>query len=1052
MDISVVPNKRKHAPDRIPSPPSKRHRQPSPKSSRFEEEEDQDDAEFLNTPGAKKELVDELRSLAIPTVFESAAEHAEEYLPVCPAHEHVQHILDTYEGDDSDDDVSHQHHAHNLNHSSVLPLDHASQTKENQHQQEQNALPARQKASQAPVQPTGSIADHRIPGQPGAPPWKKYVNYKPLFWPVADLDKKVAVKNSSASETQPHQGDEELNTLDLSEDLKLGSLWTHLRENAMADLLIDPSFVPRSHQVERDDFLKACSRLRHMIHPNHLSTLLGASSRPPQYCEFLLNAMLGFYNVPDIRRRIDSRNRGFKAHVNIDVYHDAMYPDDDPIIKRLDRLQKRDEFLTESDREKRAFSRSRGDSYREELILLSDDPMYRESDQDEKETPHFESQQLRYEDTVVEEIAEYASYFLRSYMHSISGETFYNVNDFAMHCQQLGVSFLDAQRPSVNHCDGDLKWIKEPILAATIGKRSTVKEPLQVWQYAMDNFSVQNLARCALIRADSLMDWLEYVLILKNPRRKIEDHFMYERPIVCLEPVALLHLSDIAANFALDVLQRAVQIAESEQISQAAEQDVELAEEASDTQIQDSEDRNDDIQADNVDNGDEDITIDIDDIRKAARSKLRNSASEGAVLVHNLFDDVKCGNDKFIDFLRTESQWPRRRIRPYTSAETFRLCSRFPMATVSIPYSAIREKRAIVMGMTYLRHNDVYTAGTGAGAFWPRRKLPVSRERLELSKGPYAESPGSAVEGAVTSENHERRKFDPSKTPAGSCVSKGSEDPYKAAQAKSIAKSEKVVALKQTLDVEKTNDNQIEPQGTTPVMIKKNQTRSADEKNKNQLSTTDFVVYEKGDAVNAGPYSRHAIQASPEAHHPDLTTQRWNVMKKKYAEFFTDVNEAKKLQAQHHDRSARPKALHAELLRSKICANGTGNDEELYEGIADDDYLRHTSSSLCYNRLYWIVLHALGINIGQRISVHNPLTYASAANYTNFRHLTAVKPLSIDREALYELASLTELIVRDEAEILMECAIQDDGRPWIDRADVALVHAVRKKEFPYNRV
>lgn len=1046
MDIAAIPNKRKHTTKRSPSPPSKRHRHSSPEGPRFGEEEDQDEVDFLNRPGAKKELVNELGLLSISTAFESATDDAEAYLPVCSAHEHIQHILDTYEGDDSGDDVKDGRHGDHLKHPSVPSLDHASQVKETQQQQEQHPLPTQQTASDAPIQPTASIREKSVLRQAVAPPWKQSVPYKPLFWPVSDLHKTVAFKKPSASEDYPHEGDEHLNILDLSENLKLGTLWTRLRENLMADLLIDHRFVPRSHQVERDDFLKACIRLRHMVHPNRLSVLLGTSSRPPQYCEFLLNAMLGFYNVPDIRRKIDPRSRFFKTHVHIDVYHDALYPDNDPIIKRLDRLQKRDESAKGSDHERLAVSGQCGDSYQDELILLSDDPIDRESDQEENETPKFVSQLLQYADSVVEEFAEYASYVLRSYMHSISGETFYNVNDFAKHCQQLGIPFLDAQRSDVNHDDGDLKWINEPILAATIGKRSTIKEPLQLWKHAVDNFSEQNLARCALIRTNSLLDWLEYVVILKNPKRRIEDHFMYERPVVCLAPVALLHLSDIAANFALDVLRTAVRIAETEQDCQAAEKNENVAEGANGIRVQDSEGRNEHLKPDNDDNEDEDLVIEIGDIHKAARSKLRNTACEGAVAMHILSDDVKHDSNKFIDFLRTESQWPRRKIRPYTSAETFKLCSRFPVAVVSIPHSAICEKRAIVMGMTYLRHNDVYTPG--AGAFWPRRRLPALRRRLELSEVPYIGAQGSRVEGAVTGGNQDRGVSDPSTNVANGLTSRGKEDPSTAIQANCTVNSEKIVGARPTPSSDNNNDNETTPQGGVTGNVQTQVTGEGD--SQQQRSAKFAALHEKGAAENTGSCPGQDIQGSTAAYHSDLAKRRWNTMKKKYTEFFNDTNEAKKLRAQYANKSVQPKDLHAAAVsRSKTDSE---SEEEVDTDIGDDDYLRHSSSSLCYNRFHWIVLHALGINIGQRTSVHRPLTYASAANYTNFRHFTSTKALSIDREALYELASLTELIVRDEAEILMECAIQDDGRPWIDRADVALVHAVRKKEFPYTHV
>ena len=118
------------------------------------------------------------------------------------------------------------------------------------------------------------------------------------------------------------------------------------------------------------------------------------------------------------------------------------------------------------------------------------------------------------------------------------------------------------------------------------------------------------------------------------------------------------------------------------------------------------------------------------------------------------------------------------------------------------------------------------------------------------------------------------------------------------------------------------------------------------------------------------------------------------------------------------------------------------------------------SSSLMWNssvtvdarRLAWICLHALGkATETGAVNANHALGYGSTVNYTSFGDLAkdGLKG-TISFSGLKFLVSLVDVLVRHEAEILMACAQHDDGRPWIDRADVVLVTSVRKEPFLYK--
>lgn len=149
--------------------------------------------------------------------------------------------------------------------------------------------------------------------------------------------------------------------------------------------------------------------------------------------------------------------------------------------------------------------------------------------------------------------------------------------------------------------------------------------------------------------------------------------------------------------------------------------------------------------------------------------------------------------------------------------------------------------------------------------------------------------------------------------------------------------------------------------------------------------------------------------------------------------------------------------------RRKATENRPGQDQEAVKlAMAGDlahylkvseKFTKKAATTVCYHRLGWICLHALGQDVEDNNTDEDHLLgYGSSANYTNFGELGVAEQVTLSRHALDMLVQLADQAVRREAETLMACAAHDDGRPWIDRADVVLVTSVRKEQYRYGDV
>ncbi|KAI0557222.1 hypothetical protein FGB62_330g09 [Gracilaria domingensis] len=948
------------------------------------------------------------------------------------------------------------------------------------------------------------------------------VPYRPILWGLQQANTDEHLQQLLASAEEHHESAEAFQNrswIHSSDEQQQGSLWSQVRQEQLQSLLIDPRYVLRSPQVERDDFLKAYMRLHHFAHPDRLSDLLGRVSRPKKYCEFLLNFMLDLYNTKEVATKI-GRKRCFVKYPGLAVYHDGYYADNDTIVRRLDVLQEKKKQFVEA--EGSASPGRKGDTYQEELIQLVEDRLVDESDEEEPDVTDHKSQRLQLQDGEMDQLCDFASYILRSYMYNVSGETFYNADQFGKYCQQQGMSFLNSEQADVEY--DRLKWLDEPVLAPSLGSGKAIKEPLQLWHHAINTFSVKNLARCALIQSDSLLDWLEYVTRMKNNPNSLEEFYASERPVVCFAPVALLYLADTAVAFALEVIRAAIISVERDELFEEKQQ--KAYEEMKELDDDETESK----PAETEEPSKESSTrIERIHVHRAARCKFKNNL-QGSSFFLNQILQAEPLPDGSLNPRWFEAEWPQRKVRPYTASTEFEICSRSPPVKVTIPHNAMIETRAILMGINSPYHMSLYTKGSSSTGVPKRLQKSITGERLEVTKVANKTEQKEKADGddqmkdeagkGVRKKNNilPPPRTDLAPSGKGKLLSKPTEDTtiHNAnvvenignrnqekhfreggnepqcsngdvlAKENAIAESGQVDApvpklmntsfenLRRTpLRDAPGNSKETNHQGEESELEKTREENTFKNMENETKPATDITIDTDAKNVSGDDIKRQKVmelhcqnldktmgrkpapelvQNEEEVITNDNTSELESKRRKKYAKFFGVPNPAEAIIASvglQEWRNISLKDVKTTLARMKGEPAPDDRGVSTEEG-AQGDLLRHRASSICYNRLRWIVLHALGIRAEEKVSSERPLDYASTAHYANFRQFRSKKPLAISDGTFFLLAQLTEQFVRHEAEILMDCAAHDDGRPWIDLADVALVHAVRKKDFPYN--
>lgn len=753
----------------------------------------------------------------------------------------------------------------------------------------------------------------------------------PLFWPeglpdhaaiqVARLSNSLVCGTTNIS----------LNTETLPVN---GTVWKEILADEMPELLRDNDEIPFPPEQDAFDFLKASLRLGSFVEPHHMSRLLGERYRSPEYCSFLLQGFLGLLHNSKVRRvlREDSPEHPPQVHTDIVVTADHLYPSDDELIRdqEASATNTQEENIPLAAEPKVAIIE---DSDREEDESHTDPPSAHNSAV--HEFSHKSSAEHRF-------LAE-PSYVLRNYMSIISGREIKDLDEFESYLSKVGATVVaDPRKEPLTR----LKWLKEKMPAPSMGREAAVSEPLSLWNHAMKTYSRRNLARCALIKTNTLLDWLGFVANETTVATSEKEYYEDNRPVVAVAPVPTLHLADKAVDFVLRVLTVAVQTEELSLNGAGQETDH--------------------------------ILIGEYDVTSAA---------------HELADDpdMKRGlfMSEFVHVLGNEGtyndEWPSLLQRPLTRHETIKLCDRSPEALISVPTAIMEEMRAVVMSFRQVIKPKIYA----------KQRLIKAKDPLQFMSGP---------EKAASSDR--RRQYNNAYGISW----------FKPAERKSGEESEN----KSHEDT--ASGFKIEPQD-------KSQARTITGQ---EESTKDEppVDGQKGPS-NLSPRLKPPIER-----------------KDGLPDFFDQVNFAE---------LAAFRLGKEEIQKRKDAANNVGFEDPTES--SDDAALLLTESkdgrvcttaSVCFHRLGWICLHALGVSLEKTPDDVRPIGYGSLANYTNFGQFRGGKPVALTSKALSCLVKIADMIVRSEGEILMSCATHDDGRPWIDRADVALVTSVRKELFHYS--
>lgn len=805
---------------------------------------------------------------------------------------------------------------------------------------------------------------------------KKQGGYNPRMWPEGGQDplnlraakKLVATKGVICC----------LDTgveLDLNEKNTMGSLWQEMRSHAFFDMRDGISA-----SVDQREVLKACVRLGRMIEPERLSVLLGGKSRNSEYCEFILTAFLGLFNVRKTRQILggDQKSGKEEPHGEILVYADMMYPSDDELLNSSEKDAQRSRDEAEKHTSVNPISR-----------LTDGAPEDDECDELNNELPF---QRLQFDQVDDEGFANALSYVTRTYLSNIVARPIRRFGEFFLHCGRLGIAF-EAATASVlsRHTRGKglktksaenrLKWLVEPMPAPEIGENKTVKlGTIDLWRHASKYFSVQQLARIALIQYDRLLDWLCLVAFDSEVSKSDAEYNRDRNMVVSVAPVPLLYLADCAAELAMEVLGVAVHTAKNMPLT-----------------------------GDKIGDGQRIITA--DDVRYAAGWVM--GVEEKQRVAYEVFSEPFAGSGGMMG----PGSWPHLLQRPLSISEEFIICDRVPANKISVPVNDVHEAKAVLDSFKEPARRVLYTSPNSIMLKDPLWTMTGSdKNRVREERIAWRKKHG-LVE-FLRGSSAKVKKVVP-RTDVGVASAHAAESKDKA----------KAVSREEDDDVEKVAESTVI---SSPV---------PDEDN--GLTWTAESYRSMEDLNTKERTTSHAISnlLGVEVDFDD--------------EYLSEVNAAERVcqQIGHKELRSRRKAANALSAEQEAELKGIDGDN-LNEFLKlSKNWQSIPPCAISYHRLAWICLRALGDNVDTgNLDEKHLLGYGSTANYTNFGEFGTSEAVSIDTSGLDCLIQLVDQRVRMEAETLMACAAHDDGRPWIDRADVVLVTSLRKQEYRYGDI
>lgn len=791
--------------------------------------------------------------------------------------------------------------------------------------------------------------------------------FNPRMWPGGRQDAHFLIAANKLAATKGEIRCHETGVgLDLNEKSALGSLWQEMRKSDLFDLREGGSAT-----VDQREVLKACIRLGRMMDPEKLSVLLGGKSRSTEYCTFVLSALLGLLNVRETQKilRGNQKSRNMERHKEILVYADQLYSSCDELLDSLDR-----EKTMSGDEE-----RARKSGAAKPTSKLKDGPP--DENEHEVEGDELPFQRLQFDCGDDEDFANSLSNVLRVYLSNIAAQPIRRFGEFFLQCDKLGMTFEAAAGSvlskhtrgtglKVKSVENRLKWLEEPMPAPETGENKSVKlGTIDLWRHASKYFSVQQLARMALIQHDRLIDWLCLVAVESEIPEGDAEYNRDRNLVISIAPTPLLYLADYAVQFALKVLGVAAHVA-----------------------------TNMPMEGDRLGYGQRTITD--DDVRYAAGWVM--GVAEKHRVAYDLFSNSFAGSVGMM----TPGSWPSLIQRPLSSSEEFIICNRIPVSKFSVPINAVHEAKVVLDSFKYPVRQYLYTNSNSIEmkdpSFFMARE---DKEHIRQERVAWRKKHG--ITAFIRGKSASRKS-----------------------------------------DVEMTEVDEV----GTSVKAPKNEAKGSDFED-------DGVNSGTGAGNNGDPTWTTEMHSSPK----DAVTQECTTSQaiSKLLGIGVDIDDEFLSEMNAAERACQRIGLEELQNRKKtVHMLHTGEEEELK--VCDknniQEFLKLSTKwqtippcAISYHRLAWICLRALGDDVNvDNIDENHLLGYGSTANYTNFGEFGTSDKVTIDTSGFDCLIQLVDQHVRREAEILMACAVHDDGRPWIDRADVVLVTSVRKQEYRYG--
>lgn len=358
------------------------------------------------------------------------------------------------------------------------------------------------------------------------------------------------------------------------------------------------------------------------------------------------------------------------------------------------------------------------------------------------------------------------------------------------------------------------------------------------------------------------------------------------------------------------------------------------------------------------------------------------------------------------EFDDTNSTWPQLLKRPLTKSENIIVCDRAPISSINVPLNVVDELQAVLMSLTNPVNRFLYTRGKSMNARGPISLMTPEKRTKEIARLKevrkkhgisFSVHRGSdKVNGTDKIQDVERSSNDIESTDNGNSSGEVGEGSACA------PKPEEIAAIKKQPDLKESSNGYQDMTGATAQSLDRSQ---------QVLCEEDLFV----DQVNVAEVVASKIGIK-------------NLLAR-----------AKQLTSTTREEQARV---------TQAMAGGLANFLNTSKHFA-----KRPSGTVCYHRLGWICLHALGHDAeSNNLDDNHAMGYGFTADYTGFGEIDVADRTTMDMSALTILVQLADQIVRQEAEILMSCAAHDDGRPWIDRADIVLVTSVRKERYQYADV